>query len=251
MLSDDLLELQRIDSVSDQLAHRRANLAERAASEKASAELAATKRRIAELLARQRELGDAIEQAEETGAELTRTRERLQAQLRTVTSPREAEALMHELDTLASRRDELDDAELANLEEQSQVVDDLAEAHRADVELAAAAERATAELAAAEAAIDEQLAELTDTTIRSGDSPRRRTAVGLRAPSGTSRRRRRRPARRPPLRRLPSRPLDRSNSTLSRRRRRGSTPTARNAGGCSFPSGSRRRSCSCGSSGRR
>ena len=100
-------------------------------------------------------------QAEETGAELTRTRERLQAQLRTVTSPREAEALTHELDTLASRRDELDDAELANLEEQSQVVDDLAAAHRADVELAASCRAATAELAAAEAAIDEQLAELT------------------------------------------------------------------------------------------
>ncbi len=55
---------------------------------------------------------------------------------------------------MAARRDELDDAELANLEEQSPVVDDLAEAHRAEVELAAAAERATAELAAAEAAID-------------------------------------------------------------------------------------------------
>ena len=35
---------------------------------------------------------------------------------------------MHELDTLAARRDALDDAELANLEEQSTVVDDLAEA---------------------------------------------------------------------------------------------------------------------------
>ena len=154
VLSDDLLELQRIDSAIDQLAHRRANLPERAAAETASAELARTTGQIAALIARQRQLNDAIEEAEQTGAELTRKRERLQGQLRTVSSPREAEALMHELDSLATRRDELDDAELANLEEQSQVVDDLAAAHRAEVELAADAERSTADLAAAEAAID-------------------------------------------------------------------------------------------------
>jgi uncharacterized protein len=158
VLSDDLLELQRLDSAADQLAHRRANLPERAAAEAASADLARTARHIATLIARQRELNDAIEEAEQTGADLTRKRERLQGQLRTVISPREAEALMHELDTLGSWRDELDDAELANLEEQAQVVDDLGASHRAEVELAATAERAAAELAAAEADIDEQTA---------------------------------------------------------------------------------------------
>jgi predicted nucleic acid-binding Zn-ribbon protein len=161
VLSDDLLELQRIDSAIDQLAHRRANLPERAAAESASAELARTTSQIAALIARQRQLNDAIEAAEETGAELTRHRERLQGQLRTVSSPREADALTHELDALATRRDELDDAELANLEEQSTVIDDLAAAHRAEVELAANSERATSDLAAAEAAIDAESAEHT------------------------------------------------------------------------------------------
>ena len=47
-------------------------------------------------------------------------------------APREAEALMHELDTIAAERDALDDAELEALEEQSQLVDDLAAAHAAD-----------------------------------------------------------------------------------------------------------------------
>ncbi len=81
--------------------------------------------------------------------------------MRTVSSPREAEALTHELDSLATRRDELDDAELANLDEQSKVVDDLAAAHRAEVELAATAERSTSDLAAAEATIDAEIAEHT------------------------------------------------------------------------------------------
>jgi predicted nucleic acid-binding Zn-ribbon protein len=161
VLSDDLLELQRIDSATDELIHRRAHLPERAAAEEATAALERGSRHIAALIARQRQLSDAIEEAEQTGAELTRHRERMQGQLRTVVSVREAEALTHELDTLAARRDELDDAELANLEEQSQLVDDLAVAHRAEVELAATAEQATGDLAAAEAAIDEQIAEHT------------------------------------------------------------------------------------------
>ncbi len=161
MLSDDLLELQRLDSAIDQLTYRRSNLAERAAADAASAALARTTQQISELIARQVALNEAIEQAEHLGSELTTQRERLQAQLRTVSSPREAEALTHELDTLAARRDELDDAELANLEEQAQVVDDLTTAHRAEIELSEGAERSTADLAAAEAAIDQQLADLT------------------------------------------------------------------------------------------
>jgi predicted nucleic acid-binding Zn-ribbon protein len=170
VLIDDLLELQRVDSTIDQLAYRRANLPERAAAETAEAELTRVRRQIADMIARQRELNEAIEAAEQSGAELTRHRERLQGQLRTVTSPREAEALTHELDALAARRDELDDGELENLEEQARLVDDLAAAHRAEVDIAAAAEAAAAEMAAAEAVIDEQTAKL---TVERGDAATR------------------------------------------------------------------------------
>ena len=102
MLSDDLLELQRFDSTIDQLTFRRANLPERTAAQEASGALARTARHIAELIARQGALTESIEKAELLGSELTTQRERLQAQLRTVTSPREADALTHELDMLAA-----------------------------------------------------------------------------------------------------------------------------------------------------
>lgn len=160
MLSDDLLELQRIDSAVDQLAHRRAHLAERAAAEAATGALVATRRRIAGLIGRQRQLGESIEAAETAGADVTTHRERLQRQLRTVTSVREAEALTHELDALAARRDELDDAELASLEEQSQVVADLADAHRSEGEQASTVEGTASELAAVEHELDERTGEL-------------------------------------------------------------------------------------------
>ena len=68
-------------------------------------------------------------------------RGRLEAQLKTVIAPREAEALMHELDTLAAQRDTLDDTELELLEEQSQVLDDTAAARAATPALEAHARR--------------------------------------------------------------------------------------------------------------
>lgn len=161
MLSDDLLDLQRIDSASDRLAHRRANLDERKQVETTAASLQRTRQQVTALIERQKELTAGIEDAERAGAELTQHRERLQAQLKTIASPREAEALMHELDTLAARRDALDDAELAQLEEQSQIIDDLAGLHAAEAEQAIESENAAAELAAAEAEIDAEIAQHT------------------------------------------------------------------------------------------
>ncbi len=67
---------------------------------------------------------------ERDGDALTAQRSRLEAQLRTVVAPREAEALMHELETIGHRRDELDDQELAYLEEQSELADEVAPARR-------------------------------------------------------------------------------------------------------------------------
>lgn len=161
MLTDDLLELQRADTAIDQLTHRRVGLAERAALVAAQADATRSQKAIAANIARQRELTDSVEASEHHGAELTKKRERLQAQLKTVIAPREAEALMHELDTVAAERDALDDAELEALEEQSQLVDDLTAAHAAAPALASATEEATAALAAVEAEIDKEIGELT------------------------------------------------------------------------------------------
>jgi len=158
VLSDDLLELQRLDTAVDQITHRRANLPERQAANAAQANVDRNRKAIATIIARQRELTESIEAAEHTGEQLTRKRERLQGQMKTIISPREAEALMHELETVATERNALDDAELDALEEQSTIIDDLAAAHAAEPELDAAAASATAALAAVEAELDRDVA---------------------------------------------------------------------------------------------
>lgn len=160
MLTDDLLELQRIDTTTDQLAHRRAHLPERAAANDADGRLRTNRARRAEGAAHTEELELAIGVLERDGEALTAQRTRLQAQLRTVVAPREAEALMHELETLARRRDELDDQELAHLEEQSELADEITRLDSAHPDLVSAAESAGSGLRAVEVSIDEELATL-------------------------------------------------------------------------------------------
>ncbi|MET0324481.1 MAG: C4-type zinc ribbon domain-containing protein [Ilumatobacteraceae bacterium] len=160
MLTDDLLELQRIDTTTDQLTHRRAHLPERAASTEASGQLRANRQRRAAAVARDGELEQAIGGLERDGEALTTHRTRLEAQLKTVIAPREAEALMHELATIAERRDALDDQELGFLDEQSELAGEVARLDDAVPELEAAATAAAATLAAAEASITAELTEL-------------------------------------------------------------------------------------------
>ena len=158
MLSDDLLELQRLDTTADQLANRRRRLPEREPAAAADEALAADRRRRDVIVRRDGELTDAIAVLEHDGEQLTTQRSRLQAQLKTVISPREAEALMHELDSLQTRRDEMDDRELEHLEEQSALDDERSSIDGREPALVAAAEAAGSELQAAEAAIDAELA---------------------------------------------------------------------------------------------
>ena len=65
------------------------------------------------------------EAAEAANAELGTDRARLEAQMKTVIAPREAEPLMHAIETINGKRDELDDKELAALEEQAELDDEL------------------------------------------------------------------------------------------------------------------------------
>lgn len=161
MLSADLLELQRVDTAVDRISHRRAHLPEGQAAVAAKAGVERNRRAIATSVARQRELTDAIEATENAGGDLTRKRERLQGQMRTIISPREAEALQHELDTIAAERNALDDVELEALEEQSTLIDDLLAAHAAEPELDAASALAADALTAVEADLDREVAALT------------------------------------------------------------------------------------------
>jgi predicted nucleic acid-binding Zn-ribbon protein len=160
VLVDDLLELQRVDTTLDQLAYRRTHLSERDEAAAARSALAGADRRRGELSGRNDVLDAAIEALEREGESLTAQKSRLEAQMKTVIAPREAEALMHELDSLAQRRDELDDRELAHLEEQSAIADELAEFDAQLPALRARVDGANAALAAAEGVVDGEVAEL-------------------------------------------------------------------------------------------
>ena len=120
MNASDFLALQDIDSAIDAIAHRKQRLPEAAAQKDARAEV---DRIRAEGAAAQRQIDEAqaiIDGAEREAADLTAKRNRLEAQLKTVIAPREAEALMSEINTIAQHRSELDDRELEALDTQAQ-----------------------------------------------------------------------------------------------------------------------------------
>lgn len=158
MLSDDLLALQRLDTSIDQDVYRRAHLGERDEATAAERASTAADRRTAAIDTRDAELEAAVAALERDGAVLQQQRTRLEGQLRTVTAMRQVEALQHELATLAARRDELDDRELAHLEEQSALATERAELEAGRPGLAAVADQASGALGAVEGAIDAELA---------------------------------------------------------------------------------------------
>lgn len=150
-----LLALQRLDSEIDAIAARRRRLPELAVVQAAQSDVdrltsaaAAHWASIAAALA-------SIESLEASGAELDRKQARLEMQLKTIIAPREAEALMHEIDALKAKHGALDDVELEAMEQQSVADDALA---------ALAIERPPVQerLDGAQAALDAVLAAMAD-----------------------------------------------------------------------------------------
>lgn len=123
--ADRLMSLQKIDTEADQLTNRRERLPEREHLGMASNQLGVWERDRTGMRQRIDELTAVIDQAEADAAELAGTKQRLEAQMKTVIAPREAEALMHQIATLDEQTDELDMKELEALEEQSDVDDRL------------------------------------------------------------------------------------------------------------------------------
>jgi hypothetical protein len=116
MSAEALLELQLADTAIDQLRYRFGHLPEVLESNAVAAEFAAWQQRATALRQQIVDLEAAIAATEKQSAVLSAQRDRLERQLKTVISPREAEALMHEIATLTSQRSVLDDAELAAME---------------------------------------------------------------------------------------------------------------------------------------
>lgn len=160
--SSRLKELQRIDTAADQLANRRERLPEREELAAASGALAKWERERGAMRSRIEELAAVIERAEARGSELAEHKTRLQAQMKTVIAPREAEALMSEMGAIDAEIDELDLAELEALEEQSSVDDQLTAHVASEGALRDAVELADSSLERVTGEIDVELAALVE-----------------------------------------------------------------------------------------
>lgn len=117
--------LQAADTEIDQLVNRRERLPERDALAAATSEMKTWATTQTTMRSRLDELTDVIEKSESEAAEIRKHKERLEAQMKTVIAPREAEALMHEMATLDEQRDGIEMIELEALEEQAALDDDL------------------------------------------------------------------------------------------------------------------------------
>jgi predicted nucleic acid-binding Zn-ribbon protein len=158
-----LLELQLTDSAIDDIGRRLPRLPDVVASNEAAAAVQAWERRRRELDERIAGFEAAIGAAETAGATLTKQIQRLEQQLKTVIAPREAEALMHEIELLKGKRSTLDDAELEAFDGIATAEAERAEHDQAEADLRAAA---AAALDLADAARAASAAELADTIAR-------------------------------------------------------------------------------------
>ena len=183
MSADALLELQLADTAIDQLRHRLPRLPEVLAAEAAASELFMWTKRATALRKQIADFEAAIAVSEQKSAAISGQRDRLEKQLKTVISPREAEALMHEIATLTTQREALDDGELeamdgvaaaeAELASHHETHDDVHGSSAAAAELAdAAREAAAAELAQRTAARDALRAALDAAVLKRYDEMR-------------------------------------------------------------------------------
>lgn len=150
-----LLALQLLDTELEAIEGRRRRLTERARLAEANAKYAVHSTERTRLQAIVDAALATIEQREAAGAELDKKKARLDAQLKTIIAPREAEALMHQIATIEGQHAELDDQELDAMEQQAQADAQLAE-------LAAVEPALLDEIAAAQAALDAVLATIGD-----------------------------------------------------------------------------------------
>lgn len=115
-----LLSVQQLDTHINQLEHRRAGLAERKALDEHEKLLASVRLELAKQTEAISELEAGVSTAEEKGVECDTKRKKLEAQLRTVIAPREAESLQREIDALRQERDEADSLGLDLMEQLSE-----------------------------------------------------------------------------------------------------------------------------------
>ena len=153
-----LLQLQLTDTAIDQITARMPKLAEVVASNAANAAVTAWEQRRSALEGEIARLETSITASEATGATITKQITRLEQQLKTVISPREAEALMHEIELSRGKRSAQDDEELEAMDALGAAEQSLAEHLAAEAAIretaATALEAATAARAASQADLE-------------------------------------------------------------------------------------------------
>jgi predicted nucleic acid-binding Zn-ribbon protein len=158
---EHLIVLQEIDTAIDQLRNRIDRLPERVALDEATTAVTAVRQGRDTADQDRIDAERAMTQIEADSAEIDAHRTRLQAQMKTIISPREAEALQKEMDVLAARRDELDDRGLEFLEAIGAAEERAAAATAAEPELQATVDAAQATLAAVVSELETEVAALT------------------------------------------------------------------------------------------
>lgn len=182
-----MLALQTIDTGIDQAVHARDRLPALLEMRAADAEIASWRERRQRIESRQAGAQSELDRIEAESADIGTTRDRLEKQLKTVLSPREAEAIQHEMQILAARRNELDDRGIELLEASSAADEELAEidaaiSRAAEIAVAAreratrAEEEADRDLATRRAERDAAAASLDPASL--ADYERRRSAYG-------------------------------------------------------------------------
>lgn len=161
-----LLPLQSVDVRLTQLAHRKAQLPERAVAAAADKGLAARRSEITTMEQRQTAVAAEIARLEQRGKELDAKKAKYEAQLKSVIAMREVEALQHEIATVKAEHSSLDDAELVLLDETERLEASLSAARAELPVLERAAAEAGAALAAAVSAVDGDIAAMNDERVR-------------------------------------------------------------------------------------
>lgn len=114
-----LFDLQQVDLLIDQARHALDHLAERDELGRRQRDLVDVRSQRDDIRREQQTQESDLRAIEDESTAVDAQRARLEAQLKTVIAPREAEALQHEIATLALKRSDLDDRGLELLEASS------------------------------------------------------------------------------------------------------------------------------------
>lgn len=120
-----LYELQKVDTAIEQTKVALEKLPERAHHAQAQSDLAHVRSSRDNLRREQSTMEAELATIEKKSAEIDVHQAKLERQMKTIIAPREAEALQHEMQTLAAERNELDDRGLLLLESSAAADEDL------------------------------------------------------------------------------------------------------------------------------